>query len=52
MTCTLMYRLQSFYICIVVSQTLGESTPVQMSLLVCEGKVGELVQPGGMQGLP
>ena len=36
-----------FWICPVVSQALGEGTHVQMSLLVCEGEVGELVQPGG-----
>ena len=40
--------MELFYVCLVVSQTLGEDALVQMFLLVCEGEVGELFQAGGM----
>ena len=36
-----------FYLCLIVIQTLGKGTLVQMSLLVYKGEVGELVQPDG-----
>ena len=40
-----------FQICIFVIQTLGEGTLVEMSLLMCEGQLEELVQHGGKRGL-
>ena len=40
-----------FQICIFVIQTLGEGTLVEMSLLMCEGQLEELVQHGCRQGL-
>ena len=34
--------------CLVVSQDVGERAIVQMFCWLCEGEVGELVQPGYM----